>query len=145
MIGLFSKTMTQFLLFCMMLVGQLFFPEASLILQHYCFGNGEKLILDSSYIRKSPVVLKNLQKMKVNQTKIIVFNQKEDWRLSYAMNGFSMTKKENKVIIRQYIKFDHSNQIYTYLNFYFFKIKVYDNMVHVFDCKPFEVYTEFTI
>lgn len=145
MIGLLSKFIIKICLILMIIGSKLIFPEASLILQHYCFGDGTKLVLNSDYIEKSPVVQKNLKQMEINQTKIITFNQKEDWRLSYALNGFIMTKKKNKVIIKQYIKFDYSGQIYTYLNFGFFKLKVYDNIVHVFDCKPFEVYTEFSI
>ena len=121
------------------------FPEASKILQHYCFGQGEKLILNSNYFSKSPVIVSNLEKMRINETRTIKFNQSDDWRLSYAINGFHMTKKKNKVIIKQYIKFDHSGRVFTYLNFGIFELKIYDNIVHVFNCKPFWVYSEFEI
>ena len=35
------------------------------------------------------------------------------------------------------LKFDRSGKIHTDLNLGFAKIKVYDNIVHVFNCKPF--------
>jgi hypothetical protein len=123
----------------MMIVGSFIYPEASQILTHYCFGNGEKLILESDYIKNSPVVLKELKKMKIGQKKRVTFTQKEDWRLSYALNPFYIEKREDKVIITQYIKFATTNKTYTW----FGSFKISDNIVHVFDCTPYDVYYEF--
>lgn len=120
-----------------------FFPEASEILQHYCFGNGETLIINSNYLKKSPVILNNIKNMKCGETKKVWFDQKNDWRLSYAINGFKIKKTKNKVKIYQFIKFDKTNEIYTILNFYFFKVKIKDNFVHTFKCTPFMVESEF--
>ena len=58
----------------MIFVGAFVFPEASIILNHYCFGNGEKLILNSDYIKNSPVVIKELKRMKVGQKKTTPLN-----------------------------------------------------------------------
>ena len=72
------------------------YPEASCILNHYGFGNGDTLILDTSYLKLSPIITKELVSMKVGETKIVRFTQKDDWRLSYAINGFTLIKKEKE-------------------------------------------------
>jgi len=125
----------------MIFFGSIFFPEASQILSHYCFGDGEKLILDSDYIKKSPVVLNSLRKMKVGQKKRVAFKQNQDWRLSYALNPFYIEKRKDKVIITQWIKFDETNNVFTW----FGPIPIPDNIVHTFKCAPFKVYCEFDI
>ena len=94
-------------------------PEASSILHHYCFGDGETLTLNSDYLRRSPVIVKNLDKMKVGESRRITLNQEEDWRLSYAINGFTLEKHQTKAVIKQHIKFDKTNETFTYLNLYF--------------------------
>jgi hypothetical protein len=125
----------------MMFVGSFIYPEASQILTHYCFGNGEKLVLESDYIKNSPVVIRELKKMKVGQKKRITLHQKEDYRLSYALNPFYIEKRKNKAIITQYIKFDNTNESYTW----FGPIVLSDNIVHTFNCKPYYVYHEFEL
>jgi len=126
-------------------VGNLIYPEASQILYHYCFGNGSDLILDPSYIKTSPVILNTLKKMKVGDKKIIRFSQKEDWRLSYAFNPMTIEKYKDSVYIHQYIKFDSGKRDYTILNLCGKKIKVYDNIVHTFKCKPFTAKCSFKL
>lgn len=120
------------------------YPEASSILSHYCFGNGDTLTLDTSYLKVSPVITRELSTMKVGEKRIVRFNQKDDWRLSYAINGFTLIKKKHKVIIKQYIVFDKTGKIYTDLNLGVTKIRVDDGFVHTFDCTPFWVYSEFS-
>ena len=44
-----------------------------------------------------------------------------------------------KFEIYQYIKFDTSGKIFTYVNTPIGKIKIYDNWVHIKKCKPFMV------
>ena len=127
----------------MMIGGYIVSPEASQILYHYCFGNGETLVLESDYIKTSPVIIKNIKTMKNGESRRVGFTQNEDWRLSYAINGFTMKKIDNKVVIEQYIKF--SGEQYTDLNFIFFKKRVSDGIVNEFDTKPFLLYHEFTI
>jgi hypothetical protein len=114
--------------------------EAVEILSHYIFGKGEDLVLSSDYFPISPVIKKNLQSMKVGESRKISFNQKEDWRLSYAINGFTLTKTRKGFKIYQYIKFDSSGKVYTYINLFGKKIKVYDNWVHAFNCTPYRLY-----
>jgi hypothetical protein len=118
-------------------------PEASKILYHYTYGNGEKMVLDSDYIKNSPVILKHLKTLKVGESKRVGFKQNEDWRLSYAINGFTLTKFKDKAVIEQKINF--SGNEWTELNLYLFKIKVSDGIVNEFDTKPFLLYHEFPL
>ena len=120
------------------------YHEASCILNHYCFGNGDTLMLDTSYLKVSPVIVKELKTMKVGETKIVRFTQKDDWRLSYAINGFTLIKKKHKVIVKQYIEFDKTGKVYTDLNLGVAKLRVDDRLVHTFDCTPFWIYSEFS-
>jgi hypothetical protein len=115
------------------LVGAIFFPEASKSLKHYCFGDGSDLVVSSDYIKNSPVVKKHLAKMKVGQRKKVGFHQWEDWRLSFALNPFTIEKQKNKVVITQWIKFDSTGKVISWLFF----IPVPDNIAHTFDCTPF--------
>jgi hypothetical protein len=125
----------------MICVGYFIFPEASKVLRHYCFGNGETITLDHSYISKSPVILKELEKLKIGQKKIVRFRQQDDWRLSYAINGFTLVRKKDSVIIRQWMQFDRTNKVTTY----FGPILIPDNIVHTFDCTPYLVKCEWAI
>lgn len=123
----------------MIVVGFLFFPEASKILRHYCFGDGSTLYLKSSYIKRSPVVKRKLKYMQVGQKKKVGMHQWEDFRLAYALNPFTMEKKKDKVIITQWIQFAKTNKVITW----FGPIPLPDNIVHTFKCTPFLVYHEF--
>lgn len=138
-----SSIATKLFIVIIILFSKPFYPEASTILNHYCFGSGDTLFLEPSYLKVSSVITKELKTMKINETRIVRFNQKDDWRLSYAINGFTLTKTKNKIIIKQYIKFDKTGKIYTDLNLGVIKIRIYDKFVHTFDCTPFIVYSEF--
>ena len=118
-------------------VGYFLYPEASEVVAHYCFGNGDTLHLDPNYIRHSKVILQKLNTMKIGESREVRFKQKEDWRLSYALNPFIITRTIEGATIHQYIKF--RGEDYTYLNFWGYKMKVSDNIVHVFDCTPYVV------
>jgi hypothetical protein len=111
--------------------------EGIALLNHYMFGDGSDLILESDYLSKSPVIKKNLKIMKVGEVKRITFKQKEDWRLSYALNPFNLKKTKNGFEIYQYIKFDTKGDVYTYINTPFAKLKIKDSWVHIKKCKPF--------
>ncbi len=120
-------------------------PEGSAILQHYFFGNGEDLELKSDYLPKSPVIVEELKKMKVGQDKKIVFCQKEDWRLSYALNPFHLVKKKNGFEIYQYIIFDRKGRVKTEINLHLFRFMVKDSWVHFMKTTPFMVRYQYDI
>ena len=118
-------------------------PEGCTVLQHYYFGNGKKLELKSDYLPNSPVIIKELKKMRVGQDKIIRFYQKEDWRLSYALNPFHLVKKRNGFEVYQYIQFDTKGAVFTEINLYIFKFKIKDNWVHLLKTTPYQLHYEY--
>ena len=117
----------------MIAVGAVFFPEASQALRHYCFGDGSELRVKPDYIRNSPVVRKHLAGMKVGDRKKVGFHQWEDWRLSFALNPFTIEKQRDRVVVTQWMQFNRSGDVTTWLFF----IPMRDNIVHTFDCKPY--------
>lgn len=119
-------------------------PEASAILSNYCFHKTDTMHLDSSYIQRSPVIIKYAKKLKIGQSiKCPGFKQNLDYRLSYALNPFTITRKKNGYTVSQWIEFDRKGKLYTDLNLYIFKVRVFDNFVHTFDCSPFLVVCNF--
>ncbi len=125
----------------MIAVGAVFFPEASKALRHYCFGDGSELRVNPDYIRNSPVVKKHLANMKVGDRKKVGFHQWEDWRLSFALNPFTLEKRRDKVVVTQWMQFDHSGDVTTWLFF----IPMRDNIVHTFDGKPYLFRSEWAL
>lgn len=79
--------------------------------------------------------------MKVGEKKRIAVKQNEDYRLTYALNGFEMEKQNNKTVITQYIQFDTTGKVFTFVG----PFRVSDNLVHVFNCTPYMVRCEFEI
>jgi hypothetical protein len=114
-----KKFILVFLILGIIVVGVKYIPtEGVRILYHYMFGDGSDLELNSDYIPQSTVIVSRLKKMNVGETRKISFKQSEDWRLSYAINGFSLTKTANGFNINQYIQFDRTGKIYTIINLY---------------------------
>jgi hypothetical protein len=103
------------------------------------------LILDTQYLQKSPLIVKHAKKLSINEEiKELQFHQQEDWRLSYAINGFSLKRTNTGYQVKQWIEFDKTKTVYTDLNLGLFKIRVHDDFVHVFDCTPFWAVSTFT-
>ena len=123
--------------------GKVIAPEASAVVSHYCFGNGDTLYLNADYVKTSPVVLKSMQGLKMGQSRWISFKQKEDWRLSYALNPFTIKRTKEGYMITQYMEFDRTGIVATTLNLGFTKIKVYENIAHAFSCTPYLVVFKF--
>ncbi len=133
----------QALVIAMIIGGKVVAPEASAVLSHYCFGNGDTLYLNADYIKTSPVVLKGMEGLKIGQSRKVALKQKEDWRLSYALNPFTITRTRKGYTITQYMDFDKTGKVATMLNLGFTKIKVDDNITHVFDCTPYWAVAKF--
>jgi hypothetical protein len=119
-------------------------PEGSAVLTNYCFHHTDTLILDSSYLQRSPVIVKLAKKMRVGQTvKCYGFKQYKDYRLSYALNPFTISRSKDGYTISQWIAFDTTGKVHTTLNLFLFKVVVPDNFVHTFECTPFLVISKF--
>lgn len=128
----------QIVVLYMIFYGFFLFPEASSILSHYCFSDGSDLVLSNNYLKRSPVILNHIRNMKIGEKRKVGMHQLEDMRLSFALNPFTIEKNKENVAINQYIKFDSSGKVTTWIG----PIPVPDNIVHSFDCKPFLVKTE---
>ncbi|EJF10595.1 hypothetical protein [Pontibacter sp. BAB1700] len=83
--------------------------------------------------------------MRVGESRTVWLKQQEDWRLSYAVNGFTLQKKQGKAELSQHIIFKRDKRIYTDLNFYLFTVRVPDGLVHALNPTPFMVYAEWEI
>jgi hypothetical protein len=129
----------------LILGGRIIAPEAAQILDRYTSGSGDTLFLDSGYFQKSPVVINAAKRLKVGeQVDRLAFKQKEDWRLSYALNGFTVSRSPEGYEIKQYIVFDKTKKVYTDLDLKFTKIRVKDNIAHCYPCNPFWAICRFT-
>jgi hypothetical protein len=124
-------------------------PEASKVVWHYCYGDGSELRLDPSYIRTSPVVKQAIDSMKTGETKTVSFKQAEDFRLSLALNPFSITSSNTGGFqhyrVFQKIEFDlgtSGKKIKTEVKLGRFHVLVRDAYVHALRCKPFEAVSE---
>ena len=122
-------------------VGYIFYPEAAAILRHYIYGEGEDLVLSNDYFRKSKFIQRTIKRKGVGIHKISL-RQHQDWRLSYALNPFTLhIKKEGTIKIYQKIVFKQpKRKVRTTLNLLGFKVKVNDGLVHTMNPTPFTVY-----
>jgi len=137
--GSFALFPRQSIVIGLILGGKIVAPEGSAILAHYCFGNGDTLHLSSSYLCNSPVVLRSVKNLKEGEVRRVVFKQKDDWRLSYALNPFHIKKLKGEYLVFQHIEFASDNQTFTILDLWITKFVVRDSVVHVFNCKQFIV------
>ena len=119
-------------------------PEGMSVLTQYILGDGSDYELKSDYLPTSPVIVNNLKTMEIGETRRITFRQKEDWRLSYALNPFNLTKTENGFTINQYIIFDTSGDIYTDINIFGKKIRFHDNWINKLNPTPYTVYYSYS-
>ncbi len=119
-------------------------PEGAAILSNYCFHKTDTLMLDSSYLQRSPVIIKWAKNLRVGQTKkCLGFKQRLDYRLSYALNPFTISRSKQGYTISQWIAFDTTGKVNTTLNLFLFNVVVPDNFVHTFECTPFLVVCKF--
>ncbi len=144
---LFSETFRNRAIVVSMIFGGkiLGYDEASSILYNYCFTNIDSLELSPDHLRKCPVILTAIKNMKAGETRVIKFKQSECWRISYALSAITIKRTNNSIILSQFVDFDRSGRIYTYLNLCGYKVKIYDSIVHCFYCHPFVAYSKFSI
>ena len=143
-IGLMTLCYKKLFVVAMIVGGFFVAPEASQVLSHYCFGDGDTLYLDSSYLKTSLVVISAAKGLNVcGKIAEVRLNQSDDWRLSYAINGFTLKRTNKGYVIQQWIEFDKTGTIPTNINFGVGKLPVQDAIVHTFDCTPFWVVCEF--
>lgn len=103
----------KILVIYIILYGKVIFPEASDIVRHYCFGNGSTLTSKSDYFKFSPVILSHIKSMKTGEVRRVGAHQWEDFRMTYALNPFTIYRSKEKIIISQWIKFDKTGKVKT--------------------------------
>ena len=121
-------------------LGRLVSPEAGKIVYHYLHGQGEDLWLDSEYLQTSPVVQRGWQSLKPGQSRQFSLRQAEDWRLSYALNPFSLRRGEHEILLWQRIDFTKSKKVKTILNYGLGSVALPDALIHALHPTPFTVY-----
>ena len=118
-------------------LGGLRYPEGAAVIDHYLHGGGRDLRLASDYIRRSPVVRRRLAALPLNQTAVVTLRQREDWRLSYALNPFRLRREAHRVVIYQWIAFDPRPAVRTVLDLGLLRLTVPDGLVHVLHPRPY--------
>ena len=125
--------------------GGFVYPEASKILGHYIFGNGEDLIIVSKYFYRSRIITDALNSNPNAETiGPITLRINEDPRIAYAVNGFYI-KNSDVTEIYQEINFAGRNDRHTYTPFRIInrEIIIPDRLVRAFErnggCKTFTV------
>jgi hypothetical protein len=121
--------------------GRLVAPEAGQVIWHYLHGHGTDLWLDSNYICTSPVIQRSLVQLKEGQSRQFGFRQVEDWRLSYAVNPFSLKKKNGKVLLWQVMKFETRPGTLTTLNYGMGKVQLPDALIYSMHPQIYTVYS----
>lgn len=127
--------------------GKIIYPEASKILEHYLYGDGTDLYINSSYFLKSKIISKAISEKKY-PIGPVTLRISDDPRIAYAVNGFYIINKDNKPSITQRIEFDESGGTGVYTTFPVIggSIKVPDRLIRIFEknggCKTFDVYIQ---
>jgi hypothetical protein len=126
--------------------GRLVSPEAGEIVWHYLHGSGQDLWLDNSYLQTSPVIQRSWRSLKPGQSRqFSLRRQAEDWRLSYALNPFSLRRGAHEVLLWQRLEFSTNGAVKTKLHYGLGEIELPDALIHVMHPKPFTVYSKWKI
>jgi hypothetical protein len=135
----------QFLYNSIAIAGRIVSPEAGAIVWHYLYGKGD-LWLDNSYLQTSPVILKSWQSLKVGESKqFSLRRQSEDWRVSYALNPFSLRREAHEILLWQRMEFSANPRVRTTLNYGLGSVKLPDALIHVLHPQPFMVYSKWRV
>jgi hypothetical protein len=129
----------------MIFFGGIIYPEASKILKHYIFGDGEDMVIVSQYFFNSGII-QNALNNNLNNEIIgpVTLRINDDPRIAYAINGFYI-KNNEPMEIYQEIDFANRNDrnTYTLFNILNREIKIPDRLIRAFEegggCKQFTV------
>jgi hypothetical protein len=127
------------------LAGRFVSPEGGAIVWHYLYGQGRDLWLDGDYLQTSPVIQRSIQSLKPGQSRQFSLRQAEDWRLSYALNPFSLRRGDHEVLLWQRLEFSTNHKVKTVLNYELGKIELPDALIHALHPMPFTVYAKWKI
>ena len=125
--------------------GRMVSPEAGQIIWHYMHEQGADLWLNPDYIRTSPVILRSLAQLKEGESRQFEFRQADDWRLSYAVNPFSLKRSGGKVLMWQLMKFETRPGTLTTLNYGIGQFKLPDALIHSMHPQTYTVYCKWNL
>jgi hypothetical protein len=125
--------------------GGFIYPEASKILKHYIFGNGDDLIITSKYFFESKFIINTLNKnQNIEIIGPITLKIKENPRIAYAVNGFYINKNDPMEIYQKIIFASRKDRnTYTSFDILNKKLNIPDRLVRAFEadggCNKFTV------
>jgi hypothetical protein len=113
------------------------YPEASMILKEYLYGNNDTLKLPGKYFKTSRFIRSKINKINSRTIGPIFIRLPEDKRIAYAINGFFIRvtdgKKGRHFRLFQDIVFsnDVSKKVVTSFRIFGLKIVIPDRLVHI--------------
>ena len=124
-------------------------PEASRVLFHTIYGDGEDLQLSSQYFRESAYLQRKISQLGIGEHGPISLRQKDDWQISLTLNPYFLSIKQNSVRIYhprvEFASADNPNAIYTIVPLGRLRLKIYDSLVSTLGPTPFYTYAEWEI
>jgi hypothetical protein len=128
------------------IAGRTVSPEAGAIVWAYLHNEGKDLWLDSSYLQTSPVIRRSWQSLKLGESRqFSLRRQAEDWRLSYALNPFSLRRDAHEILLWQRMEFSSNPRVRTTLNYGLGSVKLPDALIHALHPQPFTVYSKWRV
>ena len=127
--------------------GRYHYPEASMVLNYYVYGDGSPLELPHRYFASSSYLNRLIASLGDGKHGPIALKQRQDWRLSLALNPFYLSVSGKKVrIYHPRIEFAPvgSARVVTIVPIGKLKLRIYDNLVSALNPTPFEAYAEWS-
>ena len=121
------------------------YPEASILLDHYVYGDGSDLKLPADYFQTSDYLQNKIEVLGNGEHDLIKLEQEEDWRLSLVFNPYFLNVTPEKVkIYHPEIKFASVTEEKepTFIAIGKMKLRVYDNLFSAMSPTPFYGYAE---
>jgi len=122
------------------------YPEASILLYHYVYGNGSDLKLDSTYFQKSLYLNEKIKILGVGKHGPLALKQEQDWRLSLAFNPYYLNVTQTSVRLFHpnitFSPFTNTDKTLTIVPIGKMRLRLYDNLVSAMSPRSFYVYSE---
>jgi hypothetical protein len=124
------------------------YPEAAAVLRHAVRGGGADLELPAAYFSRSEYLRQQIERLGPGVHGPIALDQRQDWRLSVAVNPYYLKIERGKVILyhpRVAFAAVGTPRVRTMVPLGKMKVRVYDNLVSALGARPFRVYSEWDV
>ena len=125
--------------------GRVVSREGGQVIWSYLHGCGRDLRLRPDYMKTSPVIRRSLARLEEGESQQFTFFQRDDYRLSVAVNPFHLRRKNGKVLLWQRIQFEDNLATYTTLDYGVGNFRLPDGLIHVLHPQPFTVYAQWNV